>query len=56
MVDKINFITNLSCKKPKGAFYVMANISKLKGKVIHGKKIEGSNVKRGLNRIDEYIK
>ncbi|MBS4535980.1 pyridoxal phosphate-dependent aminotransferase [Clostridium sp. D2Q-14] len=42
MVDKINSIDDLSCKKSKGAFYVMANISKLKGRVIHGKKIESS--------------
>jgi len=42
MVDKINSIEGLSCKKPKGAFYVMANISKLKGKIIKGKTINTS--------------
>ncbi|MBS4539917.1 pyridoxal phosphate-dependent aminotransferase [Clostridium sp. D2Q-11] len=42
MVDRINSIDNLSCKKPKGAFYVMANISNIKGKIIHGKTIESS--------------
>lgn len=42
MVDKINSIHGMSCKKPKGAFYVMANISELKGKVFNGKKIESS--------------
>lgn len=42
MVDKINSINGMSCKKPKGAFYVMANISKLKGKTINGKAIESS--------------
>ncbi|MFA5524547.1 MAG: pyridoxal phosphate-dependent aminotransferase [Tissierellales bacterium] len=42
MVDKINSINGLSCKKPLGAFYVMANISKLKGKIISGKTISNS--------------
>ncbi|WP_130807068.1 pyridoxal phosphate-dependent aminotransferase [Senegalia massiliensis] len=42
MVEKINSIKYLSCKSPKGAFYVMANISKLKGKTIKGKKIDSS--------------
>jgi len=42
MVEKINSIKYLSCKSPKGAFYVMANISQLKGKTIKGKKIDSS--------------
>lgn len=42
MVEKINSIDGLSCRKPKGAFYVMANISKFKGSTIKGVKIEGS--------------
>ncbi|WP_425447508.1 pyridoxal phosphate-dependent aminotransferase [Dethiothermospora halolimnae] len=42
MVDKINSIEGLSCKKPKGAFYVMANISEVKGKEIKGRKINDS--------------
>ncbi len=42
MVEKINSIDNLSCKTPKGAFYVMMNISKLMGKTLNGVKIEGS--------------
>lgn len=42
MVDKINSIKNLSCKMPKGAFYVMVNISKLIGKDLGGQKINGS--------------
>lgn len=48
MVDKINSIHGMSCKKPKGAFYVMANISELKGKVINGKNIESSVDLAGL--------
>ncbi|SHH52408.1 aspartate aminotransferase [Clostridium collagenovorans DSM 3089] len=42
MVDKINTIEYLSCVKPKGAFYVMINISKLLGKELKGEKISGS--------------
>ena len=39
MVDKVNSIKGLSCKKPKGAFYVMVNISNFIGKTLHGKEI-----------------
>ncbi|AFS78545.1 aspartate aminotransferase AspB [Gottschalkia acidurici 9a] len=42
MVDKINSINYLSCIKPKGAFYVMANISQVKGKTIKGRDIKDS--------------
>ncbi|MGF7057097.1 pyridoxal phosphate-dependent aminotransferase [Brassicibacter mesophilus] len=42
MVEKINSIAELSCRKPKGAFYVMANISKIKGKTIKGRAINTS--------------
>lgn len=42
MVDKINSIDGLSCNKPKGAFYVMANIKNIKGKTISGIKIDSS--------------
>ena len=42
MVEKINEISDLSCKKPEGAFYVMMNIEKLIGKKYEGKEIEGS--------------
>lgn len=42
MVDRINAIPNLSCRKPEGAFYVMVNISNLFGKVFHGKEITNS--------------
>jgi len=36
MVEVINSIDGLSCRKPKGAFYIMVNIKELKGKVIKG--------------------
>lgn len=42
MTQTINSISNLSCKKPKGAFYIMVNITKVKGKTIKGVKINSS--------------
>lgn len=42
MVELINELPDVSCKKPLGAFYVMANISKWIGKELKGKKIESS--------------
>ncbi len=42
MVERINSIPSLSCKKPAGAFYVMLNIKKLIGSKFDGKTIEGS--------------
>lgn len=43
MVDTINSIEGVSCKKPQGAFYIMMNISKLKGKTFYGKLINSSD-------------
>ena len=42
MVETINSINGLSCISPKGAFYVMLNFTKLKGKTIAGFKINSS--------------
>lgn len=42
MVEKINSIHGLSCRKPEGAFYVMINISGIKGRTIKGKVINDS--------------
>lgn len=42
MVDKINATENISCLKPKGAFYVMVNISKLINKSVCGQTIKDS--------------
>ena len=39
MVVRINSIEGVSCKMPHGAFYVLMNMSELKGKVFAGKKI-----------------
>ncbi|MBQ4518876.1 MAG: pyridoxal phosphate-dependent aminotransferase [Clostridia bacterium] len=43
MVERINSINGVSCKKPQGAFYVLMNISALKGKTLAGKLIESSD-------------
>lgn len=42
MSDTINAIKGLSCKKPKGAFYIMVNFTELLGKTIRGRKINSS--------------
>lgn len=42
MYKRINEITNISCMEPKGAFYVMMNISKFIGKTIGGIEINDS--------------
>ncbi len=43
MVDRINSIKGVSCKKPEGAFYVMMNIKDVFGKEIGGKVINNSD-------------
>ena len=42
MSDRMSKINYLSCRKPKGAFYVMANISEAIGKTIKGREIKDS--------------
>ena len=42
MVEKINAIPGLSCRKPHGAFYVMMNIRGITGKRCHGTELTGS--------------
>ena len=42
IVKLINSIDGISCNTPHGAFYIMVDISKLKGKKINGKEIDGS--------------
>jgi Aspartate/tyrosine/aromatic aminotransferase len=42
MVGKVNSIPGISCRKPEGAFYVMVNISKIKGRTINCKVINDS--------------
>ena len=43
MVERMNKINGVSVKLPAGAFYVMMNISKLKGKEVFGIKINTSD-------------
>ncbi len=43
MVERINSIDGVSCRKPQGAFYVLMNISKLKGKTFGGVTIHTSD-------------
>lgn len=42
MAETINSIKGLSCRKPKGAFYIMVNITGVKGKIIKGVHINSS--------------
>lgn len=42
MVETINSIKGLSCRKPQGAFYIMINFTQLLGKTIKGKVINSS--------------
>ena len=42
MVERINAIPNVSCRKPAGAFYIMMNIKKILGKSYDGRIIESS--------------
>ena len=42
MVERINQIPNLSCRKPQGAFYIMLNIKKVLGMSYNGRMLESS--------------
>ena len=42
MVERINSISGLSCRKPQGAFYIMLNIKELLGRRYQGRRIEDS--------------
>lgn len=42
MVERINQIPNLSCRKPQGAFYIMMNIKKVLGMSYNGRMLESS--------------
>lgn len=43
MVKRINSIPGVSCRNPHGAFYVVMNISQLKGKLLGGRTIHTSD-------------
>lgn len=42
MVDRVNSIEKLSCRRPEGAFYVMVNIEKIIGQTINNVEIKDS--------------
>ena len=42
MVDRINAIPGVSCRKPQGAFYIMMNIKQLLGRTYNGRVLESS--------------
>ncbi len=43
MVERINGMEGLSCRKPQGAFYIMMNMKSYIGKVMYGKEIAGAD-------------
>jgi len=43
IVDRINAIEGVSCRKPEGAFYIMLNIEKLIGRELGGRVINNSD-------------
>jgi len=43
LVDAINGISGVSCKKPQGAFYIMMNIDGVIGKKFQGQRIENAD-------------
>ena len=43
LVDRINRVDGVSCRKPDGAFYIMLNIEKLIGRTLGGKLISNSD-------------
>ena len=43
VVDEINKIEGVSCKKPQGAFYIMMSIADICGKTLYGKTIENAD-------------
>ena len=42
MVERINAIPGISCRKPQGAFYIMMNIKQLLGRTYNGRVLESS--------------
>lgn len=43
IVERMNQIDGVSCLKPEGAFYIMMNMEKLIGRIIHGETIHTSD-------------
>ncbi len=55
MVEKINAIPGLSCRKPQGAFYIMLNVKKVLGKSYHGRVIENSKTFAELLLAEKHV-
>lgn len=55
MVEKINQIPGLSCRKPQGAFYIMLNIKKVLGKSYNGRVIETSKTFAELLLAEKHV-
>jgi aspartate aminotransferase len=55
MVEKINQIPGLSCRKPQGAFYIMMNIKRILGKSYHGRTIENSKTFAELLLAEKHV-
>ncbi|MGN1369290.1 MAG: pyridoxal phosphate-dependent aminotransferase [Aristaeellaceae bacterium] len=55
MVERINQIPGLSCRKPQGAFYIMLNIKKVLGKSYNGRVIEGSKTFAELLLAEKHV-
>lgn len=43
MVERINSIDGISCKKPNGAFYIFMNVKELLGKELYGKTFDSAS-------------
>ncbi len=55
MYDLVNKIKGISCRKPKGAFYIMVNISKIKDTTIAGVRINNSMTFANLLLENSYV-
>ncbi len=55
MVERINKIPGLSCRKPHGAFYIMLNIKKMLGKSYNGRVIETSKTFAELLLAEKHV-
>ncbi|MGN0793156.1 MAG: pyridoxal phosphate-dependent aminotransferase [Aristaeellaceae bacterium] len=55
MVERINQIPGLSCRKPQGAFYIMLNIKQILGKSYHGRVIETSRTFAELLLAEQHV-
>lgn len=55
MVERINQIPGLSCRKPRGAFYIMLNIEQVMGKSYDGRVIDSSRTFAELLLAEKHV-